>query len=62
MYNAYIDGLMKGGKPEKALKIFDRMKREPCQPTTETYTMLINLFGKVTLTVQFFHAFQQLSC
>ena len=47
MYDAYIDGLMKGGETEKAVEIFQRMKRDPCQPSTKTYTMLINLYGKV---------------
>lgn len=47
VYNAYIDGLMKGRNSQKALVIFERMKRESCQPSTDTYTMLINLYGKV---------------
>lgn len=47
MYNAYIDGLMKGGDTQKAVEIFERMKRDRCQPSTATYTMLINLYGKV---------------
>lgn len=47
MYNAFIDGLMKGSNPEKAIEIFQRMKRDCCQPNTETYTMMINLYGKV---------------
>lgn len=47
MYNAYIDGLFKGRDPEKALAIFERMKRENCEPTAETYTMVINIYGKV---------------
>lgn len=49
VYNAYINGLMKGGNPDKAEEIFQRMKREGCKPSTETYTMLINLYGKVSL-------------
>lgn len=51
VYNAYIDGLMKGRNSQKALAIFDRMKRESCQPSTDTYTMLINLYGKVIQVV-----------
>lgn len=47
VYNAYINGLMKGGNPDKAEEIFERMKRDGCKPSTETYTMLINLYGKV---------------
>lgn len=46
VYNAYIEGLIKGGNSKKALEIYERMKRERCEPTTETYTMLINLYGK----------------
>lgn len=53
VYNAYIQGLVKGGEPQKAIEIFDRMKRESCQPSTETYTLMINLYGKVNLVVQF---------
>jgi pentatricopeptide repeat protein len=47
VYNAYIDGLMKGGNPQKAEAIFQRMKRDCCEPSVDTYTMLINLYGKV---------------
>ena len=49
VYNAYIEGLIKGQNSDKALEIFERMKRECCEPTTETYTMIINLYGKVSL-------------
>lgn len=49
MFDAYINGLLKGGNPQKAVEIFQRMKRDQCQPSTETYTMLINLYGKVSL-------------
>jgi pentatricopeptide repeat protein len=48
VYNAYIDGLMKGGNPQKAEEIFQRMKRDCCEPSVDTYTMLINLYGKVS--------------
>lgn len=48
MYNAYIDGLVKGGNNVKAVEIFHRMKRDGCQPSTDTYTMLINVYGKVS--------------
>lgn len=48
VYDAYIDGLIKGGNTQKAVDIFQRMKRDSCQPSTNTYTMLINLYGKVT--------------
>lgn len=47
VYNAYIDGLMKGQNTQKAIDIFQRMKRDNCQPSTETYTLMINLYGKV---------------
>ena len=48
MYDAYIDGLTKRGNPQKAVEIFQRMKRDCCQPSTDTYTMLINLYGKAS--------------
>lgn len=47
VYNAYIDGLLKTRKSQQALAIFQRMKRENCEPTVETYTLMINLYGKV---------------
>ena len=53
VYNAYINGLMKGGNSDKAKHIFKRTKKDACKPTTETYTMLINLYRKVSL-VRFF--------
>lgn len=49
VYNAYIEGLTKGGQTQKALQIFDKMKRDRCQPTADTYTMIINLYGKVKI-------------
>lgn len=49
VYNAYIDGLLKARKPQKALEIFQRMKNSRCKPSTDTYTMIINLYGKVSL-------------
>jgi pentatricopeptide repeat protein len=48
VYNAYIDALMKGRNNVKALVIFHRMKRNQCQPNSDTYTLLINLYGKVS--------------
>lgn len=47
VYNAYMDGLLKRRDSQQALAIFQRMKRENCEPTAETYTMVINLYGKV---------------
>lgn len=47
VYNAYIDGLLKGRNTQKAVEIFQRMKRDRCKPSTDTYTMMINLYGKV---------------
>lgn len=52
MYNAYIDGLIKGGNIEWALEIFQRMKKDRCKPSTDTYTMIINLYGKVEFNEQ----------
>jgi pentatricopeptide repeat protein len=51
VYNAYIDGLMKAGNPQRAIEIFQRMKNDGCQPSTDTYTLLINLHGKVRSVV-----------
>lgn len=48
VYNAYINGLMKGGNFDKAEEIFKRMKRDGCKLSLESYTMLINLYGKVS--------------
>lgn len=42
---------MKGRNSIKALEIFQRMKRDQCQPSTDTYTLLINLYGKVIAVV-----------
>lgn len=53
VYNAYIEGLTKGGQTQKALQIFDKMKRDRCQPTADTYTMIINLYGKVKIFFSF---------
>lgn len=47
VYNAYINGLIRGRNTSKAVEIFQRMKTEQCQPSTDTYTMLINMYGKV---------------
>ncbi|KAL5731417.1 hypothetical protein ACHQM5_004146 [Ranunculus cassubicifolius] len=65
VYNAYIDGLMKERNMEKAVEIFVRMKRERCQPSTETYTMLINIHGKVNrsyMALKLFHEMRGQRC
>ena len=51
VYNAYIDGLMKAGNPQRAIEIFQRLKNDGCQPSTDTYTLLINLHGKVSSVI-----------
>ncbi|ESQ52123.1 hypothetical protein EUTSA_v10017758mg, partial [Eutrema salsugineum] len=49
VYNAYIEGLMKRkGNIEEAIDVFQRMKRDRCKPTTETYNLMINLYGKAS--------------
>ncbi|CAN7103954.1 unnamed protein product [Brassica rapa subsp. narinosa] len=49
VYNAYIEGLTKRkGNTEEAIVVFQRMKRERCKPTTETYNLMINLYGKAS--------------
>lgn len=47
VYNAYINGLLKGRQTHKAVEIFQRMKKDRCKPSAETYTLMINLYGKV---------------
>lgn len=51
VYNAYIEGLSKRRDSQQALAVFQRMKRENCELNAETYTMVINLFGKVITTL-----------
>lgn len=51
VYNAYIDGLIKTRDSQRALAVFQRMKRDNCEPNTETYTMVINLYGKVLVNL-----------
>ncbi|CAA7021560.1 unnamed protein product [Microthlaspi erraticum] len=49
VYNAYIEALTKRkGNNEEAINVFQRMKRERCKPTTETYNLMINLYGKAS--------------
>lgn len=55
VYNAYIEGLSKGRDTEKAVEIFQRMKKDRCKPDTNTYTMMINLYGKVPHNPFFCH-------
>jgi pentatricopeptide repeat protein len=47
VYNAYIDGLLKARCTEKAVEVYQRMKKERCRTNTETYTLMINVYGKV---------------
>lgn len=47
VYNAYIDGLMKRKNFHKAEEVYQNMKKDRCQPSNETYTMIINLYGRV---------------
>lgn len=49
-----MNGLMKGRNFDKAEEVFQRMKRDGCKLSTETYTMLINLYGKVSFSLLFF--------
>uniref|UniRef100_M8BUQ1 inositol-phosphate phosphatase n=1 Tax=Aegilops tauschii TaxID=37682 RepID=M8BUQ1_AEGTA len=46
VYNAYLDGLLKARCAEKAVEVYQRMKRERCRTNTETYTLMINVYGK----------------
>nr|CAD1823200.1 unnamed protein product [Ananas comosus var. bracteatus] len=46
VYNAYLDGLLKGRCTQEAIEIFQRMKKDRCTPSTETYTLMINIYGK----------------
>jgi pentatricopeptide repeat protein len=47
VYNAYLDGLLKARCTEKAVEVYQRMKRDRCRTNTETYTLMINVYGKV---------------
>ena len=47
VYNAYLDGLLKARCTEKAVEVYQRMKKERCRTNTETYTLMINVYGKV---------------
>ncbi|PWZ21937.1 Pentatricopeptide repeat-containing protein [Zea mays] len=46
VYNAYLDGLLKARCSEKAVEVYQRMKKERCRTNTETYTLMINVYGK----------------
>lgn len=48
VYNAYLDGLLKARCSEKAVEVYQRMKKERCRTNTETYTLMINVYGKVS--------------
>jgi pentatricopeptide repeat protein len=48
VYNAYLDGLLKARCTEKAVEVYQRMKKERCRTNTETYTLMINVYGKVS--------------
>jgi len=47
VYNAYLDGLLKARCTEKAVEVYQRMKKERCRTNTETYMLMINVYGKV---------------
>lgn len=52
---------MKGRNTQKAVETFQKMKKDQCQPTTTTYTMMINLYGKVFLW-HFSHCMGMFGC
>ncbi|KAI8559618.1 hypothetical protein RHMOL_Rhmol04G0187400 [Rhododendron molle] len=54
VYTAYMNGLLKITNSQKVVEIFERMKRDHSEPSTETYTMMINLYGKVISAVFFY--------
>ncbi|KAK1281998.1 Pentatricopeptide repeat-containing protein [Acorus calamus] len=60
VYNAYIDGLMKGQNNQKAVEVFQRMKNDQCQPNADTYTLLINLYGKANQSVRALKIFNEM--
>ncbi|MQM15764.1 hypothetical protein Taro_048715, partial [Colocasia esculenta] len=65
VYNGYIYGLVKTGNIEKALNIFQRMKKNRCRPSTDTYTMLINLYGKASqsaMALKMFNEMKTVKC
>ncbi|KAI8559617.1 hypothetical protein RHMOL_Rhmol04G0187400 [Rhododendron molle] len=49
-----MNGLLKITNSQKVVEIFERMKRDHSEPSTETYTMMINLYGKVISAVFFY--------
>lgn len=67
VYNAYLDGLLKARCTEKVVEVYQRMKRERCRTNTETYTLMINVYGKVRqfcyeITSNFFWHFDIVAC
>ncbi|KAI8531872.1 hypothetical protein RHMOL_Rhmol11G0169600 [Rhododendron molle] len=53
VYTAYMN-VLKVTNSQKVVEIFERMKRDHSEPSTETYTMIINLYGKVISAVFFY--------
>ncbi|URE16031.1 PPR repeat [Musa troglodytarum] len=60
VYNAYMDGLLKGRNTVKAVEIFQRMKSDRCRPSTDTYTMMINLYGKANQSATALKVFDEM--
>lgn len=42
-----LDGLLKARCTVKVVEVYQRMKKERCRTNTETYTLMINVYGKV---------------
>ena len=45
-YGCYIDACIRNGNMEHAIKVFDEMEPDGCQPNTVVYTSLIRGFAR----------------
>lgn len=49
-YNIFLEVLAKAGKYKKAERVFSEMKAN-CNPSAATYTSMINIYGRVSLSI-----------
>jgi pentatricopeptide repeat domain-containing protein 1 len=45
-YNTVISACNKGGQPEQALRVYERMLAAGAKPSATTYTTLISAYGR----------------
>jgi pentatricopeptide repeat protein len=50
-YHTYLEVLGKRGKYREAEQVFLTMERVGCLPITNTYTLMINIYGRVSHTL-----------